>query len=229
MKHSILSVALLTAICSTGWGSTVFTEGDNNQGDAGGMINSANITYGSGPLTDIIGRLTDITGGADMYEIFIGSPTTFSATTEGDTSLGAKAIVNPAIYLFKANGDGLFGNDNISGSTTQAAIPVGTTSSLTAGLYYILIAASGNLPENTNGTPIFGDLTNTTTVAAGSSSPARLKQYGPGAAPTTADAGKGYDIVLTGADFAQATPEPTTVALTGLGIAALAYRLRRKS
>ena len=127
---------------------TIWHEGDDGEGGAGGLPASANITLGVGPLTDIIGGLGNDLSGADMYEIFISDPVNFSAITTGH---GTDPIVNPAIYLFDASGDGLFGNDNISGVNSQAAIPAGTTALLSAGLYYILITPSGNLPANKNG------------------------------------------------------------------------------
>lgn len=203
---------------------TIWHEGDDGEGGAGGLPASANITLGVGPLTDIIGGLGNDLSGADMYEIFISDPVNFSAITTGH---GTDPIVNPAIYLFDASGDGLFGNDNISGVNSQAAIPAGTTALLSAGLYYILITPSGNLPANKNGDEIFGDLTNTTTVTAGSSNPLKIKSpYDTsGTTPNPINSGTGYDIELTGADFAQA-PEPATLGFTAAGLIALAWRLR---
>ena len=196
------------------WGTTIWHEGDGGQGDAGGLPGGANITAGSGgPLTDIIGGLNNQTSGADMYEIMIASPTAFSATVTGN---GNNPIVNSALYLFDSAGDGLFGNDNISGGNSLSAIPVGTTNLLSPGLYFILITTSGNLPAH-GATNLFGDLTNLTTVQAALSA---LKVNGyntSGTTPNPADSGKGYDIVLTGASFAE-TPEPATVALIGSGL-----------
>jgi len=77
-------------------------------------------------------------------------------------------------------------------------------------------------------TDLFGDLTNTTTVAAASSN-SKINGYNAsGTIPSPADSGKGYDIVLTGASFAQ-TPEPATVALIGSGLLALGIWNRRRS
>jgi hypothetical protein len=217
VKRYLCSAVVFFAASTMSWGTTIWHEGDGGQGDAGGLPGGANITAGSGgPLTDIIGALNNETAGADMYEIMITNPATFSATVTGN---GANPIVNSALYLFDSAGDGLFGNDNISGGNSLSAIPVGTTSLLSAGLYYILIAPSGHLPAH-GATDLFGDLTNTTAVQAALSA-LKINGYDTsGTTPSPADTGKGYDIVLTGASFAQ-TPEPATVALIGGGLLAL--------
>jgi hypothetical protein len=171
----------------------------------------------------IIGALNNQTSGADMYEIMITSPTTFSATVTGN---GNNPLVNSALYLFDSAGDGLFGNDNISGGNSLSAIPLGTTNLLSAGLYYILITTSGNLPAH-NATNLFGDLTNTTIVQAALSA-LKINGYNTsGTTPNPGDTGKGYDIVLTGAGFAE-TPEPATVALIGGGLLALGIYKRSR-
>ncbi len=190
-----------------------------NEVNAGGQISSADVTAGAGPLTGIIGVLADTTSGADMYEILITNPGAFSATTIGNTN---KPVVDPALYLFDANGLGLFGNDNTSNLNTQATIPVGTTTLLAPGVYYLLITPSGNLPQDKNGNSIFGAITGTTGVNSGAGV---LKKYG--GTPSADDAGKGYEILLTGAGFA--SPEPGTVAFALFGIAAFALRARRRS
>jgi hypothetical protein len=206
------------------WGTTIWHEGDGGQGDAGGLPGGANITQGNGgPLTDIIGAVTNQASGADMYEIMITDPTTFSATITGN---GNNPIVNSALYLFDSAGDGLFGNDNISGGNSLSAIPVGTTNLLAPGLYFILFTPSGNLPAH-GATDLFGDLTNTTTVQAALSA-LKINGYNTsGTTPSPADSGKGYDIVLTGASFAE-TPEPATIALIGGGLLALGFWKRNR-
>jgi PEP-CTERM motif len=225
MKSFIRICVLGCSFLALASAGTIWHEGDNGEGGAGGLPNGANVTIGEGSLTDIIGTLSDETAGADMYEIYISDPANFSATTAGH---GGNPIVNPSIYLFDSTGAGLFGNDNLSGGDSQAEIPAGTLDSLSAGLYYVLITPSGNLPENKNGESIFGDLTNTTTVGAGSSSPLIIRKYGTsGTTPDPADSGSGYDIQLTGAEFAVQTPEPTTLGFAVVGLAALALRARR--
>jgi len=187
--------------------------------NAGSTIAKADVTQGLGPLTDIFGALGNTTTGADMYEIYITNPTTFSAISTGNTK---KPVVDPALYLFDAAGNGLFGNDNISGSNKQADLPAGTLTGLQPGLYFLLIAPSGHLPDDKHSNSIFGAITGTTGVLAGSGV---LKNYG--GTPSGDDAGKGYDIQLTGATFA--VPEPATLGFTVLGIALVGWRSRRRS
>lgn len=223
MKAFIFSTAVFIAASSLCLGSslTTWTEGEYGQGDAGGVPGSANVTIGGGTLTDIIGALSDETAGADMYEIYIPNLQDFTATSTGT---GDDPIVNPALYLFNASGDGLYGDDN-TGAGSQASISGASAASASPGLYYILIVPSGHLPEN-GSTLLFGDLTNTIGQANALSSLVIKKYATSGTTPSPADSGKDYDIVLTGADFAEA-PEPGTVALMGLGMAALAWRSRR--
>ena len=216
MKLSIWSFAVFLGASSLSWGSTIWHEGDGGQGDAGPLPSSANIAAGVGSLTEILGKLGDITKGADMYEIDISNPGTFSATTLGT---GNDPIVNPAIYLFDSNGNGIIGNDN-TGAGSQATI---SDASLTAGLYYILITSSGHLPANGN-TKIFGDLTNTTNTST-PGAPVQIANYRETALTVSpADSGTQYEIELTGVSFV--TPEPATVGLIGLGLAAVAFAAR---
>ena len=219
LKLSIFSLAVFFGASSMSWGTTIWHEGDDGQGDAGPFPSSANLTIGVGSLTEILGKLSDVTKGADMYEIYIANPGIFSATTVGT---GSDPIVNPALYLFDSNGNGVFGDDNTAAGS-QASI---ADSSLAAGLYFLLIAPSGHLPANGN-TLIFGDLTNTTNTSAPGGTLEITKYKEAGATPSPADAGSDYEIDLTGANFA--SPEPSTVALIGCGLAALAWGARRRA
>jgi hypothetical protein len=220
-------LGVFLAIATPITASTIWHEGDDGQGDAGGTPATANITYGSGTLTAIDGSLSNITGGADMYEIYISDPSTFSAETAGRGA--TDPIVNPSIYLFNVNGIALFGEDNISGSNAQAEIPAGTLASLTAGYYYILLTPSGRLPRNAEGQDLFGDDTNSTGLLtpSGSVTDLVIDRYATsGTTPNPADAGSDYEIDLTGADFVPA-PEPATVGFVVVGLALLGGLSRR--
>ena len=87
--------------------------------NAGGNLGNAEITSGSGVLTDIIGLLTDMTTGSDLYEIYITNPDTFR---QRPRETPRKPIVDPALYLFDLTGNGLFGNDNISGGNDAGGV-----------------------------------------------------------------------------------------------------------
>ncbi len=210
---------LASALTFTASASTVWHEGDGMEGDAGGKPASANVVYGLGTLTEIIGAfgVNQQSSGADMYEIYISDPSTFSAMT---VLPGNSPVIDPALYLFSLNGTGIVGNDNISGVNTQSSIPAGTLSALQPGDYFLLITPSGNLPEDSGGNSIFGAITGQTGIFNGSGI---LKKYG--GTPSNDDSGRNYDIDLTGAQFV--APEPATMAFTGLGVALLAWRVRR--
>jgi hypothetical protein len=210
----LLQCSLFLSLSMLANASTVW-----NEHNAGATIAKADITGGSGVLTDIAGALGNTTTGADFYEIYITNPNTFSAITTGNTK---KPVIDPALYLFDSAGNGLFGEDNISSGNKQAALPAGTLTGLNPGLYFLLIAPSGHVPDEKHGNSIFGAITGTTGVVAGSGV---LKNYG--GTPSADDAGKGYDIKLTGARFA--VPEPATFGFTVVGIALLGWRSRRRS
>jgi hypothetical protein len=130
--------------------------------------------------------------------------------------------VNPALYLFDLNGNGIVGNDNSSGAQASISDP-----SLTAGFYYILIAASGHLPGH-GSTMIFGDLTNTTTTSLPGTAVQITKYIDSTTTPNPADGGKDYRITLQGVTFAQ-TPEPGAFLLVGVGLTGLGWCIRRRS
>lgn len=201
------------------WGAT-WHEGDGGQGDAGGLPGTANITTGVGFLNKIVGTLSDVTLGADMYEIYITDPSTFLATT---VIHGGNPAQNPALYLFDSSGNGIIGNDN-DGVDAQASI---ADNALTQGLYYILVSSSGHLPGNGK-TLIFGDLTNTTNTSIPGTPVVITKYINSTLTPSPALSGKDYEIDLTGAGFATA-PEPSTIGLIGLGLGGVAWRARRRA
>jgi hypothetical protein len=183
----------------------------NEIGDAGRLPANAQETLGVGPLTDIFGRLVDGVVGGDMFLIRITDFNAFSATT---SPVGKNGVDDPALYLFNFTGHAIYGSDNISAMNMQAMLPAGDPNGPDKnGLYFILIAPSGNDPLNKFGNSIFpcgctvGVLYPQTknTVIDGYSNT--------GVGP----AGSGrYDIHLTGATFAE-TPEPGTLGFIAVG------------
>ncbi len=192
-------------------------------GDAGHTIAGAEITSGGPMLTDIIGTLGDGTSGADLYEIMITNPAVFSATTEPVPAPGHNPDPDPALYLFDSTGHGVYAIDDISGEDTQATLQAGLgIGPQTPGIYYILIAPSGNLPEGPASNPLFSLVTGSD-VAGDSHVLANFSDNGCG----TGCKGS-YDIHLTGASFAT-TPEPQTFALLGAGLLGIGTLRRRKN
>ena len=103
------------------WGAT-WHEGDGGQGDAGGLPGTANITTGVGFLNKIIGTLSDVTLGADMYEIYITDPSTFLATTVvhgGNPAQNPRASICSIPPAMESSG-----NDNDDEWTLRLPLPM---------------------------------------------------------------------------------------------------------
>ena len=102
-------------------------------GEAGDLPGTANVTTGSGALNEIRGNIG--TGDADMYQFRICSPTSFSATTVGGTSIDTQ------LFLFNANGNGVaFDDDDPQGATLQSRLTSAFTSSLPAGVFNLAVS-----------------------------------------------------------------------------------------
>lgn len=215
MKTILCSLCLILG-SSASWGSTWV-----QVGDAGSLPSTAQVTFGGGPLTEIDGKLGDGTGGADMYEIMITDPTEFSAVT---VDINSNYIIDPSLFLFDSNGDALFAVDSSTDGTTQADIPQGTLDSLTAGLYYLLIAPQGNEPENKGAKALFSDAPVSGVVSPNSLKDLVIDRYSKGG---DGNSGK-YEIDLTGAGFA-AAPEPATIMLIGAGLLAVGVQRKLKA
>ena len=218
---------ILSAIALIGFLPTLALSATwSETGDAGSLPATAQNAGGTpfAPLTAITGTLTLSLGisEADMYEIYIGNPATFSATTTG-FSPGVNNF-DTQLFLFDLSGHGIYANDDDTTSGgPQSTLPAGTAfmSSLSAGFYYILITGSGQFPADTLGHPIFPNFT----LSGGSADPTGV--YGPtgtGGANAIAgytgssNEGGNYSIALTGA---QVVPEPSIVGLMLPGLAGL--------
>jgi hypothetical protein len=82
---------------------------------------------GPGALTSISGTVSSGTD-ADMYQIFISSPGTFSATTVGTPG----TLTDTQLFLFDASGFGVYANDDATTAfTLRAHLPPGDPNSPT--------------------------------------------------------------------------------------------------
>jgi hypothetical protein len=204
-------------------------------GDAGDLPGTVQVVSGAAntALTAINGTITATNGisEGDMYQIFISSPTTFSATTTGFV-IGANDF-DTQLFLFTVAGKGIIANDDDGNSGgSQSTLPVGSFT-LGAGVYDLLITGTGRNPGNASGAifPSFVDGSDPSLV------------YGPtgpgGASAFTTYVGNSgengkYSIALTGAQFVAAAvnttvPEPSTIAIFAAGIPLLVVSRRRRA
>jgi hypothetical protein len=226
--------ALVCGVASAGiWNE--FTDGG---GDAGNgwqttaYLTIGQVTNGTGPLTQITGTLPDKSD-TDLFKININDPANFMATMNGGT------LLDTALYLFDANGNGVVYNNDSSGTwgpgggngnqpTIKAGIGSGTETPTgavtTAGLYWLGVRGYYNGYPWVNYPP-----TTAMFIATYGNS---NWQYGPrnaGALVTWsggssgANSVPGYTVTLTGATYA--TPEPASLGL--LSLAALVLRRRQ--
>ncbi len=198
-------------------------------GDAGQTLGTAAIadTQPGMPLDAITGILT--ANNADLFQIYISDPATFSANTLFTTP-GVNNF-NTSLFLFNADGFGVYANDDSTGS--QSALPAGDAlSPTTAGLYYIAISGSGFSPVSADGSifPTPDGVTIPFDAILGPTGVGGAKILSGWAGNSGSNFGA-YKINLTGAVF---VPEPTvSVLLPSLfalwGAASLKRRARSKA
>ena len=200
------------------------------QGDAGGLPTTAQVAAGAAntPLTSITGTttLTNNVADTDMYEIYVSSPSTFSASTTAFHP-GSNNF-DDQLSLFTSTGVGVVSNDDTSNGD-QADLPAGSLT-LGVGNYYLLISGEGTFTVDSTGNEIFpfpttaGEPNYTAVIESTDASPVT------GYTDNSDEAGK-YVIALTGAEFVDFAnvPEPSAFAFGLVGAAgmALAFRARR--
>lgn len=210
---------------------TLFADTYTETGDAADLPAGAQIVTGAAgtPLTSISGQLTATNAvyDSDMFEIFISSPSTFSAATTGFVP-GANNF-DSQIFLFSAAGKGIIANDDAASGGDQSSIDAGSFTGA-AGAYYLLISGSGRYPTSAGGLifPNFTDGTTDPSTTVGPTGP------GGGSAITgytgTSNEGGNYRIALAGAQFVPpgAVPEPSATATVIASLVGLALLLRRR-
>jgi hypothetical protein len=194
--------------------------------NAGALPGTAEDLTGLSP-TEIVGTLPDTTDallGVNMFKIDIANSEEFSAITIGS----AFGIPDTELFLFDSSGLGVYMNDDIDGGNTLSCLPsviANPCSSprpvdigpLGAGVYYLAITRSSNLPLSVSG-DIFTIFNFTDVVGPdltmGGNDP--VTNWDGGAATTPDTDLVNYDIVLTGT-----TPEPATWIMTGAACALL--------
>lgn len=191
-------------------------------GDAGSNPGTAQLVDGDAPagtpVTNIIGAATSLSDG-DVYRIFIGSPSAFSATTVGQPG----TLIDTALHVYTNAGTGIIGNDDVSTFNFRSTIPAGSLTGFLPGFYLLSISAWDNDPVDLASMEIFTD-----------NFPGLQFPIG-GVGPLAGFNGGGfsigtYNIALTG--VVHTTPEPGSLlvfATSALGLVGHRWRQRRRT
>lgn len=207
--------------------ATTFTE----TGDAGNVPNTAQVTTGVEPLTEIAGTLSPTSGdGQDMYLIHIDGGGTFSATT-----VGGVAGFDSELFLLGINGKGVYANDDVVGYDAPATLPAGhALTPITSGDYYLAITQCCSEPASAGGQifPVSDTFNNHNSDVNGpTGAGGALSITGYSGAYEDFPGGGSYRVFLTGAHAAAVVPEPKAFALmlAGLGMVGLFARRRSRT
>ena len=162
-------------------------------GEAGQLLPDAQVIPGGSATLDSITGTISSNNDVDLFQITLTGDQTFSATTVGGAGFDTE------LFLFDANGIGVYGNDDVSSDIDQSTLPAGTPlTPQQPGTYFLAITGFQNEPESSGGR-IF-ELTD--------DGPGLLKPTGPGGElPLSGFTGEGdksgsYTIKLTGVESA---------------------------
>jgi hypothetical protein len=215
-RSAFAAAAILSSIAHA---DQVGTEWLENGIDAGSTVGTAQGAYGSGSLTAIKG-LIDSGTDADIFRIYISTPTTFSATT-----VGTGTTADTQLFLFTTAGLGIACNDDSAGGS-RSTLPAGNAlyASLPAGEYLLAISRFNFDPVSVGGL-IFPD-TPTTSVfgPTGPGGASALSGWTGGTGLTASS----YNIALAGAVFLVPVPPAATAGLSGLACILGFTALRRR-
>ena len=181
----------------------------SESGDAGDLPSTAQVLSGANALDSISGSVPT-QNDADMYKICITGGGTFSATTDPAPGPGLGGL-DPQLFLFDANGLGVYSNDDlVAGFQQQPTLPsFHPLTPNSPGIYYLAISLWNNEAISAGGLifPDTGDAINGPTGSGGASPISGYDNAGFIASSTGS-----YLITLTGAEF---TNGPSCMAVGG--------------
>ncbi len=239
MRKFLLATIALTGVLSAPAMAQTYAE----VGDAPDGVPGAQHTDGVGSLNAITGRIDRSAGDhVDTYSIVITDPAQFFATTKidlGGSATTATGNADSRLWLWTEQGAPVLANDDVNafGTDTLASLisdpstfpalsqgeivaATAAQTSLTAGKYLLSISLFSNDPDDAVGEEVFNlgadfDALHGPDPAAGA-----FAAWENPASTTVAS----YTIALRGATFC--VPEPGSISLIGIGLAALGLRRR---
>jgi hypothetical protein len=200
-KVSLVILATLAAGCSEATWEPIGTQEEAlayvEDGDSGDLPANAQKLNGSGSLTEIVGALAD-DDDVDMYALCLDGGGTFSALSTG-------ALEESQLFLFDAEGRGVYFSDDVSGSNYQSFLPANDPLTPTEpGVYYLAISSFNNDPSSLGG-EIFPNepytVVHAPTGPGGGDPVSSWSQVGDESEAT-------YGIEITGASFCESNAPP---------------------